>query len=259
MASGTVRAYSQALTLHMAPINLIGVAISTAAFPSMTERLGENRPDLFKKELRTVLRVIIWLALPVAVITYFTRGYLVNFINPGGDALMAGLLGALVIAILFRSVYFIAARTFYAQQDTKTPLYISIFSIGLNIILAVWFTQSLQTGAYGLAWAQSIVAAVEVFILFGVMSIRLPGLLNVDFFRAVWRMASATGFMSVITYLLVAYIPLPAGDESSFYFTFPKFAVITIVSLAAYVIFSKVLHLSEAQPFVRLYKKISAR
>jgi putative peptidoglycan lipid II flippase len=162
MAIGTVRAYQQATALHMVPINLIGVAISTAAFPKMTERLSQGRPDLFKNELQAVLRVIIWLALPVAVIAFFARGYLVNFIKNGGDSLMAGLLGALVVAILFRSIYHIAARSFYAQQDTKTPLYISIFTISLNIALAVWFTTSLAMGAYGLAWAQSIVAAVEV-------------------------------------------------------------------------------------------------
>ena len=138
MAEGTVRAYNQAMLLQMAPINLIGVAISTAAFPKMTERLSEGRMDLFKKELRAVLRVIVWLSLPVATVVFFTRGYLVNFIQPGGDLLMAQLLGVLSIAILFRSVYYITARTFYAQQDTKTPLYISIFSIlalNLNKIL----------------------------------------------------------------------------------------------------------------------------
>ena len=83
MAAGTIRAYNQAVTLHMAPINLIGVAISTAAFPEMTKRLSEGRPDLFRNELRKLLRVIIWLSLPVATITFFTRGYLVNFIKPG--------------------------------------------------------------------------------------------------------------------------------------------------------------------------------
>ncbi|MCA9338223.1 virulence factor MviN, partial [Candidatus Saccharibacteria bacterium] len=123
MASSTLAAYNQASVLHMAPINLIGVAISTAAFPKMTERLGQGRTDLFKSELQSIIRVIVWLAMPVAVITFITRGYLVNFIKPGGNTLMAGLLGSLAIAILFRSIYFICARSFYAQQDTKTPLY----------------------------------------------------------------------------------------------------------------------------------------
>ena len=256
MAAGTVRAYNQAVTLHMAPINLIGVAISTAAFPKMTERLSEGRMDLFKSELQSILRIIIWLSLPVAIITFFTRGYLVNFIRSGGDALMAGLLGILTIAILFRSVYYIAARTFYAQQDTKTPLYISIFSIGLNIILAVWFTSSLRLGAYGLALAQSIMAAVEVFILFTVMSVRIKGLLDRDFWAAVWRMASATGLMALVSYLMVVLIPLPAGDDSSFYFTFPKFVLIALVSFSVYVGLSRLFKLREANPILRVARKI---
>lgn len=253
MVAGTVRSYQQATTLHMVPINLIGVAISTAAFPKMTERLSQGRPDLFKKELQSVLRVIIWLALPVATIAYFTRGYLVNFIKNGGDALMAGLLGALVVAILFRSIYHIAARSFYAQQDTKTPLYISVFAIGLNIILAIWFTASLDMGAYGLAWAQSIVAFIEVMILFFVMSRRIEGLFDRVFLGAVMRMASATGFMAVISYISVLVFQLGAGDQS-FLATFPKFAIIVAVNLAAYVLFSKLLKLSEADPVIAKLK-----
>lgn len=255
MAAGTVRAYQQATTLHMVPINLIGVAISTAAFPKMTERLSQGRPDLFKSELQTVLRVIIWLALPVATIAFFTRGYLVNFIKNGGNSLMAGLLGALVVAILFRSIYHIAARSFYAQQDTKTPLYISIFAIGLNIVLAIWFTTTLDMGAYGLAWAQSTVAAVEVFILFVVMSFRIKGLFDKAFWNAVVRMFSATGFMAVVSYIAVQLFQLMADDQS-FLATFPKFAAIVTVSFAAYVAFSKLLQLREVQPVLSKVKSI---
>jgi putative peptidoglycan lipid II flippase len=256
MAAGTVRAYNQAVTLHMAPINLIGVAISTAAFPKMTERLGEGRPDLFRSELRTVLRIIVWLSLPVAIITFFTRGYLVNFIQPGGDRLMAQLLGVLVIAILFRSVYYIAARTFYAQQDTKTPLYVSFFSIGLNIVLAIWFTSALDLGAYGLALAQSIMAATEVLILLVIINLRFGALLNREFWGAIWRMASATGFMAIVSYILVTLMPLRAGDDSSFYFTFPKFLLIAGLSFAAYVSFCDLLKIREAKPVVARVRRI---
>lgn len=52
----------------------------------------------------------------------------------------------------------------------KTPLYISIVAIALNIALAIWFTTSLGMGAYGLAYAQSLVSLVEVVILFGVLT-----------------------------------------------------------------------------------------
>jgi putative peptidoglycan lipid II flippase len=255
LVAGTLAAYNQASTLHMAPINLIGVAISTAAFPKMTERLSQGRPDLFKTELQTILRVIIWLAMPVAIITYFTRGYLVNFIKNGGDALMAGLLGALIVAILFRSIYHIAARSFYAQQDTKTPLYISIFSIGLNIILAVWFALSLKMGAYGLAWAQSIVAVLEVAILFVVMGRRIQGLFDAVFIHAVARMASATGFMAIISYLSVITFQLSADDQR-FWMAFPKFVAIVALSMITYVLVSRRLKLQEADAVIAPLKRI---
>ncbi len=257
MASGTVRAYQQASSLSMMPINLIGVAISTAAFPKMTERLSQGRPDLYRSELRSVLRVIIWLALPVAIVTFFTRGYVVSFIAPTGTVnyLMAGLLGALTIAILFRSIYYIAARSFYAHQDTRTPLYVSFFSIGLNIALAVWFTRSLAMGAYGLAWAQSIVAMVEVVLLFTIMARRTPGLFGLQFWGAVGRMGSATGFMAIVSYIMVLLLPLQATDQSIIT-TFPKFCVIAFVSLATYVFFSKLLQLDEATPVIAMVKRL---
>ncbi len=256
---GVVRAYNQATVLHTAPINLIGVAISTAAFPKMTERLAEGRTDLFRIELRKVLRVIIWLSLPVAAVTFFTRGYLVNFINPEGDPLMAGLLGTLVIAILFRSVYYIAARSFYAQQDTKTPLYISLFAISMNIVLAIWFTTELNMGAYGLALAQSSMAAVEVFILFVIMSMRIKGLFDATFWSGVWRMLSATAIMSVVSYIAVSQMPLPGGDESSFYLTFPRFVLIAVLSLGVYLGLSRVLRLQEAKPVINQLQRIARR
>lgn len=255
LGEGVIRAYQQATTLHMVPINLIGVAISTAAFPKMTERLSQGRPDLFKSELQSVLRIIIWLALPVTVIAFFTRGYLVNFIKNGGNSLIAGLLGALVVAILFRSIYHIAARSFYAQQDTKTPLYISIFSIGLNIVLAIWFTSSLGLGAYGLAWAQSFVAFFEVMILFFIMSRRIKGLFDKVFMSAVMRMASATGFMTVVCYVSVLLFQLGATDQS-FLATFPKFGVIVFVNICVYVAFSRMLKLPEANPVISRVKSL---
>lgn len=255
MAEGTVRIYNQAVTLHMAPINLIGVAISTAAFPRMTERLGEGRPDLFKSELQAVLRVIVWLAMPVAAITFFTRGYLVNFIKNGGDALMAGLLGTLVIAIVFRSIYFITARSFYAQQDTKTPLFVSIATIALNIILAVWFTQSLNMGPYGLGYAQSLVAVLEVITLLVIMHFRIKKLIDRKFINAFLRMAVATLVMSIVCYVVLQIYQLQSEDNS-FLATFPKFVLIVFVSLSTYLFMSRLLKLGEADPIIRRLNKI---
>ena len=263
MVAGSVRAYQQAGSLSSVPVNLIGVAISTAAFPKMTERLGQGRPDLFKKELQAVLRVIIWLALPVTVIAYFTRGYLVNFINNPGDPYMASIMAILVISILFRSVYFISARSFYAQQDTKTPLYISIFTISLNITLAIWFSMGLSMGVYGLAWASVITSAVEVGILFTLMSRRIKGLFDGVFVHAVSRMIIATALTGFITYVMVSALPLSANDQSIFS-SLPKFVIITSVGLLSYVIICRLFRIEEVNPVIDravgfLFKQFGAR
>ncbi len=254
LASGSVRAYQQATTLSFVPINLIGVAISTAAFPKMTERLGQGRPDLFKKELQTVLRVIVWLALPVSVVAYFGRGYLVHFIMPGGDPYMAGILAILALSILFRSVYFISARSFYAQQDTKTPLYISLFTISLNIILAIWFSLGMNAGVYGLAWAAVITSAIEVSILFVVMSKRIVGLFDTPFIAALWRMVSSAGLTAIVTYVTVAFMPL--GAEDVFLSAFLKFMLIVCIASLTYIIVCRVFKLEEVEPILRRIQSI---
>ena len=255
LADGTVRAYQQALTLHMMPINLIGVAISNAAFPQLTGHLGEGRNDLFQKDLRSLLRIVFWMALPVSVVIFFTRGYVVHFIRNTGDPLIAGILGCLVVAILFRTIYHMAARAFYARQDTKTPLYISIFSITLNIILAIVLSMVLKMGAYGLAWAQSTVAVLEVVVLLAVMNRQMPKLFDMTFVRAIFKMIIAGTITGVVCYIAVLIMPFRYHDDS-FFSAFPKFVIISLVSFGTYAAASKWLKLPEIDPILARLKKV---
>ena len=255
LADGTVRAYQQALTLHMMPINLIGVAISNAAFPQLTGHLGEGRVDLFQKDLRSLLRIVFWMALPVSVVIFFTRGYVVHFIRNTGDPLIAGILGCLVVAILFRTIYHMAARAFYARQDTKTPLYISIFSITLNIILAIVLSMVLKMGAYGLAWAQSTVAVLEVVVLLAVMNRQMPKLFDMTFVRAIFKMIIAGTITGVVCYIAVLIMPFRYHDDS-FFSAFPKFVIISLVSFGTYAAASKWLKLPEIDPILARLKKV---
>ena len=248
MGSGTVRAYSQSLTLQMMPVNLIGVAISTAFFPNLTERLAIGRKDLFRKDLQAALRMIIFLALPVSVLFFFLRGYIVSFIKNGGDDLIAGLLGVLVLSIFARSIYHIAA-------DTKTPFYISLVAIGLNIVLAIAFSLIFKFGAYGLAWAQAIGAVLEIAILLFLMRKRIDGLFDAQFILGVGRMFVASAFSGFVCYLLVAKMPL-LGSDLRFFSIFPKFVFIGAVSSAVYVLAAKLLKLKEADPIIAQVKKI---
>lgn len=253
MAEGTIRIYQQVSSLTNVPINLVGVAISTAAFPEMTERIGQGRPDLFKKELRKTLQTVIWLAMPIAAGIFFTRGYIVSIIKVGGDGLMAGLLGVMVLVVLLRSVFHVASRSFYAQQDTKTPMIVSIASIVVSIGCAVWFTMFLDMGAYGLVWAQVIWALLEVVALSVLMAKHLPGLFNKNLGLSILKMIAASVAMSIVTYILVSMIGL-RFDEQSIVMVLPQLAFIAIISAIVYLVTSYFLGIGEAGPIIEKIK-----
>jgi putative peptidoglycan lipid II flippase len=255
MADVTIRAYQQALTISLLPVNLIGVSIANAYFPKMTVTVAEGNRAKLIQDLRSVIRMMVWIILPIAIITFFGRGYLANFLDRQGNVMIANVIGALVVSIVFRTIYHILARVFYANQDTKTPLYVSVFSIGFNIVLALLFTMYFHFGVFGLAWAQSIMALVEVGILVTILSRRIQGLFDSSFVRSLFIMLGATGVTALVTYLCVRIFPLLNGDES-IWTTFPKFALVALISGAAYVWISKLFKIEESAPVIRRIHKI---
>lgn len=262
MGAGAVRSFNQASSLHQMPINLIGVAISTAFFPKLTEQLGSGDKKKFYDTLRTALRTIIWISLPVAVIAYFGRGYVTSFIsnigNNDSNGTIASILGTLCIAIFARSIFHIASRGFYACQDTKTPFLVSIIAIGFTIILSVWF-YSVGWGVDGLGWAQSIGAMLEIVILLYILQRHSRReLLDKSFWRAFFRMIFATIISGCVAFSMTKFVPLMATDNS-LVITVPKFLLIATVSATSYLLASYFLNLKEASPILGYIKKILFR
>ncbi|MBQ2638540.1 murein biosynthesis integral membrane protein MurJ [Candidatus Saccharibacteria bacterium] len=258
MGAGALRSYQQANTLHQMPVNLIGVAISTAFFPKMTEETGEGNEEEFNNTFRKALRMIVFISLPVAAIAYFARGYVVNFIKNGGDPIIASVLGSMVVAIFAQSVFHIASRGFYARQDTRTPFRISIISIGLSMALSVLFTK-MGFGPDGLGWAQSLGAVIEMFLLLWILNRRSKSkIFSKKFWSGTWRMIIATVVTSVTAYIMTKFFPLLATDNS-FFVTFPKFCLISLVSIVVYLAASYLLDLEEVAPIFSYLNKILFR
>ena len=262
MGAGAVRSFNQASSLHLMPVNLIGVAISTAFFPKLTEELGNGEKGEFNNTFRQALRTIIWIALPVSVIAFFGRGYVTSFIsnigNNDSNGTIASILGTLCIAIFARSVFHNASRGFYAYQDTKTPFVVSIVAIGLTILLSIWF-YVLGWGVDGLGLAQSIGAIVEIIILLYILQKRSKKeLLDKAFWRAMLRMTFATIIAGCVAFSMTKFIPLMATDNS-LVITIPKFLAISTISAVAYIVASYFLDLKEAKPIFSYFKKILFR
>lgn len=258
MGAGAIRSFNQATSLHQMPVNLIGVAISTAFFPKLTEELGQGDKQSYYDTFRKALRTILWISLPVAIIAFFARGYVVSFISNigsnGNNSIIVSILATLVVAIFARSVFHIASRGFYANQDTKTPFVVSIFAIGLTMILsAVFFFAGF--GVEGLGWAQSIGAIVEIIILLSLLHKRSGyQLLNKTFWKAFSRMLLATLICGCVSYAMVKFVPLMSSDNSLVN-TAPKFLLIVATSAVAYVLASYFLNIKEVNPIIAKVKK----
>ena len=254
MAAGTVRHLQQAQSLAAMPISLVGVAISTAFFPKLSQEITEEGDEAFNKSLRTALRLVIWLIMPIAVVAFFARGYVASFIVNGGNAMIAGLLGVLCVSIVCSSIFQILVRAFYANQDTKTPLIVSLISVGVMVTLAITLTRHTGLGVFGIVYAKAISAILEIALLFVILGYRRRSLFNFVFIRAIMRMGVATFFTALTVYTTVRLFPFRISDVS-FMNTFPRFALITGVGFTTYLIAGYFLAIEEVAPIVNRIKR----
>ena len=258
LGEGRISYYENAYVIHTTPIMLIGTAISTAAFPKLSERLSQGRPDLFRKEFIQVLRAMIWISMPVILVSYFARGYLARIIFTQDAPQIALILGFLCGAIFFRIIYQIISRYFYAHKDSWTPLFVSIFTIALNIYLAWTLTRNSTYNVAGLALAQTLAAAFEVIVLVIIIMIRDRKLFNKDFLGDLTRILSATGFAIVATFIMVTLLPLNVGDRG-FITLGVKLTAISTVTFSVYLLISWIFGIQEAKPVVNRIKNLVLR
>ncbi|HUC95943.1 MAG TPA: lipid II flippase MurJ [Candidatus Saccharimonadia bacterium] len=258
LGTGNISYYNNANILQNAPVFLIGSAISTAVFPRLSKRMSIGRPDLMRIDFLRYLRIMIWMILPVTVICFFARGYLAHLIFARDSKQIASVFGFMAGAIVFSTIYTLISRWFFAKKDTMTPLYVSLFVIILNVILAYELSRPSVYGVEGLALAQSIVAALEVIILFSIMIVKDRKLINVNFIVGLIRIISVTGFTALTAYLMVSLFPLQLSDNG-FLILGSKLGIITIVALFVHISLSRVFGLDELKPVTTKFKQIASK
>ena len=255
MGEQAIRAYQQAASLKSMPVNLIGVAISTAFFPKLSEDAASEDIEKFTDTFKQSLSTIVWISLPVAIIAFFIRGYVVNFIKNGGDPKIASVLGSFVIAIFFQSVFHIASRGFYARQNTKIPLILSVVSFAVQLVFALIFSAS-GFGPEGLAYALSISALVEVSLLLIILNKQMKGkIFDKTMISSLTRILIASAIAGMASYAMTKIMPLRAADNS-FLSTFPKFCVICTVSLLVYIGACVALKIEEVRPVINKVRQV---
>ena len=133
-------------------------------------------------------------------------------------------------------------------------MFVSLFAIGLNIILAISLSKATSYGIAGLAMAQSIVAAVEVVILVSIMLVRDHKLFNAEFWTGVVKIMSVTGFSVLAAFIMISLFPLNLTDRG-FVTLGVKLGAIGGVTFLVHLGVSLLFGLEEARPVIEKTKK----
>ena len=157
LATGSIAIFNFANNLQYLPIGLVGVSFTTAVFPILSRNWVEGAKDKFISTFSSAFRQILFFIVPFSVLMFLLKSQIVHLVLGTGEfdwiaiRLTAASLGVFCLGIFAFTFIPFLARVFYSFQDTRTPAFIGIASMLLNVILAlilVWvfrFSNTLQS------------------------------------------------------------------------------------------------------------------
>jgi putative peptidoglycan lipid II flippase len=206
LVTGSTSGYFIGYYLMQLPETLIGTAIAIVVFPTMAELFNAGDIEGLKRISMSALRIIWTLALPAtaalillgrpAITLFYERG---AFTSESTD-LVYGILIFFSFRVISESSLEILARLFYAQHDTKTPMYVALIWLSINIVVAFVLVESM--GVRGLALASTIAFTVQSLILFILNRRRLGYLYERELLQSAGRSLLGIGAMA-LTVLLI--------------------------------------------------------
>jgi putative peptidoglycan lipid II flippase len=178
LGTGAVSDFNFAFALLQIPLGIIGVPLGIVVLPSLSREAAIGREDAFASLLTRALRLLIYVMVPIAVVTAVARQPIVESLFGGGSIsqsdldLIALTLVGFVVGLTAHALIAVLARAFYARQDTATPVAAAVVAVVINCTLAVMFVGPL--GLPGIALAIAIAAWIEALALMLILRGRLP-------------------------------------------------------------------------------------
>lgn len=142
---GSIAIFNFADNLRWVPIGIIGVAFSTAAFPAMSLAYVQGKKTLFLKRFSLAVRQTCFIVIPISLLFFVFRAQIVRIILGTGEfgwdatRLTAAVLGLFSFGIFAAALLPLFTRAFFAFHNTKTPVFINIVSMIINIVLSFLF------------------------------------------------------------------------------------------------------------------------
>ncbi len=145
LIAGSISIFNFADHLQKFAIGLIGISFASATFPVLSKAYTGGQKKEFLSNLFLSIRQILFLIIPASFLILLLRAQLVRLILGTGEfgwldtKLTAASLGIFAFGIFAHCLIPLITKTFFSLQDTKTPVTITVLSIGLNILLSFFF------------------------------------------------------------------------------------------------------------------------
>ncbi|HXR65709.1 MAG TPA: murein biosynthesis integral membrane protein MurJ, partial [Ktedonobacteraceae bacterium] len=161
---GLITQYYQALQLMLLPLGIFGMAVSTAAFPTMAENVTLGRLDRVRAIIEDTLRSILFLSIPSSIgLIVLGLPIIQVLLQHGAFSLNSATstsvpLAFFAIGLAGLACVEILTRSFYAFRDSKTPVIVSVSQFVLKILLSLILLQVVHAIQWGSAWGLGALA-----------------------------------------------------------------------------------------------------
>jgi putative peptidoglycan lipid II flippase len=202
LPSGSTSGYFYAYYLQQLPETLFGTAIGIVVFPTLAELFNARDIERLKRFAVNALKVVWMLTIPAgAGLILLGRPAIALILERGAfDAASTALVYSVLIFFSVRVVseatLEIVARLFYAQHNTKTPMYASLVWLAVTVSLLYLFVDDLGVG--GLALASTVGFTVQSTLLFFLNRRALGSLFEGELLLSLGRALGATAGMAAV-------------------------------------------------------------
>ena len=207
---GAVSALNYAFRLMYMPIGIFAVSVATAAIPDIAKHAADRSFVDMRATLSWSLRLTLMLSVPATLGLAVLASPIVEFIFQSGQftsestAMTAGALLFYAPGIIGYSLVKLASPGFYALQDARTPVLVSLLSIVSNLVLNLTLFPIM--GFQGLALGTTLAANVNALVLLVLLSRRIGGLDGRHVLVSFIKILTASVFMAVVAYFVERWL-----------------------------------------------------
>lgn len=262
LGSGAYTVFYLAQHLQLLPVSVIGIAFGQASLPYLTEMFQEKKIEEYKKIVSDSLLNLFYLTIPIAFFFIFARTPLVRLFFGGqkfdwqATVSTAVTLSYFSISLPFHGCYYFLTRCFYSMHDSRTPFYVSIFSIFINTLLSLSLIFILHLPVWSLALSFSVSMIINSSLLFIIISSKLQGLGLKDIFVEIGKMFFSAFLSSFVSYFSMKFLDGLIFDTTRTINVFFLLSTVALIHFLLYLFLSWLFNLKEIYLLTSLILKL---